>query len=255
MPVDSPTLPGSNEVGGATVRVLSWDSSFFGVTMAQIEGPFTRLHENAVFKQARAKGVRFLQFFCDGSDLEGVAAAEAGGFSLVDARMTFELQNLNRRDIPGHARFRVGRGQPEDIPSLSSIAGRAHLDSRFYVDGRFPVDRIDSLFETWVVRAIHGTFDDFALVLYQEHKALGYCSLKLRSGGQSAQIGLFGIAAEYRGKALGRYLLETSLQMLTEMGVNEVEVVTQGRNITAQRLYQRAGFLTRRMEFIYHKWI
>jgi hypothetical protein len=33
-----------------------------------------------------------------------------------------------------------------------------------------------------------------------------------------------------------------------------VQVITQGRNYAAQRLYQRAGFVTRKTELWYHKW-
>ena len=33
-----------------------------------------------------------------------------------------------------------------------------------------------------------------------------------------------------------------------------MKVVTQGRNIAGQRLYQRCGFLTRSVELWYHKW-
>jgi dTDP-4-amino-4,6-dideoxy-D-galactose acyltransferase len=37
-------------------------------------------------------------------------------------------------------------------------------------------------------------------------------------------------------------------------GVTEVTVVTQGRNIEAQRLYQKCGFLSRAIYYWYHKW-
>jgi hypothetical protein len=33
-----------------------------------------------------------------------------------------------------------------------------------------------------------------------------------------------------------------------------VNVVTQGRNSKAQRLYERCGFLTRSVQLWYHRW-
>jgi ribosomal protein S18 acetylase RimI-like enzyme len=34
-----------------------------------------------------------------------------------------------------------------------------------------------------------------------------------------------------------------------------VSVVTQGRNVAAQRLYQRAGFVTASTQLWYHRWL
>ena len=44
------------------------------------------------------------------------------------------------------------------------------------------------------------------------------------------------------------------LHSLEKSDVKQVHVVTQGRNYSAQRLYQRAGFIIDNIETYYHKW-
>jgi hypothetical protein len=45
-----------------------------------------------------------------------------------------------------------------------------------------------------------------------------------------------------------------ALRWFTENRLNRVEVVTQARNFTAQRLYQRSGFVTANVQLWFHKW-
>ena len=49
-------------------------------------------------------------------------------------------------------------------------------------------------------------------------------------------------------------LIAAAMEWFGTEGALEVDVVTQGRNLAAQRLYQRNGFVTRRFELLYHKW-
>jgi ribosomal protein S18 acetylase RimI-like enzyme len=53
---------------------------------------------------------------------------------------------------------------------------------------------------------------------------------------------------------VGRKLVVASLGWFDAHGADRVTVVTQGRNIAAQRLYQRCGFLTRSTGLWYHRW-
>jgi dTDP-4-amino-4,6-dideoxy-D-galactose acyltransferase len=69
-----------------------------------------------------------------------------------------------------------------------------------------------------------------------------------------ARIGLVGVAADQQGKGVGRSLVFGALAWFHKAGSKEVEVATQGRNLEAQRLYQRCGFLTSRVSVWYHKW-
>jgi len=44
------------------------------------------------------------------------------------------------------------------------------------------------------------------------------------------------------------------MNWFADQNASNITVVTQGRNVAAQRLYQRLGFVTRSLELTYHKW-
>ena len=51
-----------------------------------------------------------------------------------------------------------------------------------------------------------------------------------------------------RDRGIGWALVAESLRWFAVHGARQVSVVTQGRNVQAQRLYQHCGFLTRSMQ-------
>jgi dTDP-4-amino-4,6-dideoxy-D-galactose acyltransferase len=53
---------------------------------------------------------------------------------------------------------------------------------------------------------------------------------------------------------VGRALVVNAIRWFSGQGVDSVSVVTQGRNVRAQRLYQRCGFTTRSVELWFHRW-
>ena len=48
--------------------------------------------------------------------------------------------------------------------------------------------------------------------------------------------------------------MHAALAWFSESGVRDVQVVTQGRNRAALRLYQRCGFVIEAVELWYHRW-
>jgi ribosomal protein S18 acetylase RimI-like enzyme len=49
-------------------------------------------------------------------------------------------------------------------------------------------------------------------------------------------------------------LTEAALAWFCAQGLQRAQVVTQGRNIAAQRLYQKCGFRTGEIALWYHRW-
>ena len=94
------------------------------------------------------------------------------------------------------------------------------------------------------------------LVVESEGLEVGYvtCHLKKDAKAQQGEIGLLAIGEEARGKGFGSCLVAAALDWFGEHGARQVSVVTQGRNVAAQKLYQRSGFVTDSVALWYHKW-
>lgn len=234
-------------------RPLIWDSDFFGVRIACING--NRLSREEIFaiqNWCRDNRIDCLYFLADPSDTATIRVAEESGFHLVDIRVTLDRKISAAPSIWQPEAPSIRLAVAADIQALRPIAAVNHQDSRFYHDGGFSTERCDELYATWIEKSCNG-FADAVLVPAPESEAVGYLSCHLRDAG-TGQIGLFGVSSLFKGKGLGQQLLDESMRWFAAAGVDRVEVVTQGRNIAAQRLYQRRGFMTKSVQLWYHAW-
>lgn len=244
---DAHSIPG-------LVRVLPWDSEYFGFQVAFVEKrTITPAEQEEVEAFAKREKVVLLQYLCDCQDQQSVRTAEAAGYSFVDIRYTLKRSLI--ADIPPAelGAYAAGRATEADIPVLRAIAHDAYRDSRYYYDGNFDREKIISFYQEWVEKGVRGMLEDYAEVLYDNGTPVAFCTVK-RITDKEAKIGLFGVDGAKRGKGLGTKLLRHALQQLRNDGAETVSVVTQGRNYAGQRLYQTCGFTTELLELWYHKW-
>jgi len=234
---------------------LPWDSEFFGLRIGRVRA--SRLEAPGVVKileWCTANAIQCLYLLADSDHAATVRLAEDNGFRLVDVRVTLEANLRKRPACPGDkgdSSIRLSR--PADLADLQAIARICHTDSRFYYDGHFSRSSCDALYETWIRRSCED-YADAVLVAESEGRPVGYVSCHLPRSTAQGQIGLVGLAAEARGQGLGQRLVAGALDWFAQQGIEEVSVVTQGRNVAAQRLYQRCGFLTRSIQLWYHRW-
>jgi len=231
-------------------RFLDWDSRFFGHRIARIESD--RLDEASITEAldwSRKQHIDCLYFLCAPDDDRSVVLAEANGFHLVDIRL-----DLSRRiEAPPAATGVAVRGfQPSDFEALQRIASDAYRDSRFWYDGRFTHDQAASLYREWITRSCRDDAES-VLVAAEDSRMKGFitCSFENESIGR---IGLLGVASGARGAGVGSALVQAALAQCGGQGRREVRVITQARNIGAQRLYQAHGFRTLSVHLWYHKW-
>lgn len=235
------------------VRLLEWDSDFFSLRIGSIIAPGldpeTLPHIDFWCNDNR---IDCLYFLTDCADSGSIRRAESSGFHLVDLRITLDLKIVSTSTawMSGSPLIRLSASQ--DIAPLRRIAAANHRDSRFYRDGRFPKERCDELYATWIEKSCNG-YADVVLVADQGEGAVGYTSCHLKGDG-TGSIGLVGVSGKCQGAGLGKVLIAESLAWFAANEVSRVTVVTQGINIGAQRLYQKNGFMTKSIELWYHRW-
>ena len=230
--------------------MLPWDSKFFGVTIARLAGGGLTPHSAAAAVDwCERHQVDCLYALCESGDAAAIQAAQEHTFGFVDIRMTLERDAGTR--VPATALDDVRTATPSDIGRLRQIARSAHTSSRFYYDGHFPHEHCDELYATWIERDCLGAAD---AVLVAEHGGVVSGYLTCQIAGPTGSIGLVGVAQEARGHGLGSRLLSAATEWFAGRGLGHVRVVTQGRNIAAQALYQRHGFRSSALQLWYHRW-
>jgi GNAT superfamily N-acetyltransferase len=221
------------------MRFLPWDSDHFETRIGRLDEWDDQWRE-----QAEAQRIDCLYFLVDASNQAIIDAAQASQFRLVDMRVT--LSRVAGRPLPA-LDPRVRPARSEDSHQLQRIAECSHHDTRFYADPGFARDRVDEMYRIWIRRSCARAK---VWVWDEGEGASGYATAE-----DSGEIGLVAVSADVRGKGVGAALVTAALISMYDLGIPVATVVTQGRNVAGQRLYQRVGFTSSRVELWYHRWI
>lgn len=237
------------------VERLDWDSEFFGreIGRARIGRLDASLAERLAY-DARAAGLACVYFAAAADDFETVVAAEGLGCHLVDVRVVLERPADAAPPPPlGDADFRIAPGREADLPRLEAIAIDVARASRYAADPRFPREETERLYRTWIRNAWNGYVDAVLVAQGREGEVLGFVCPKMH--GELCDLQLVGVASAQRQRKVGRGLVSAGITWGHENGASRLQVVTQGRNVPAQRLYQQLGFLTTEVKLFYHLWL
>lgn len=211
--------------------ILDWDSNFWGLQVA-------RVHSARAITSA---DVDFLLLPVDDDELN---EAVVEGFEIVDFRVT-----LDRRAAPETSQARLVR--EDDVDLLAEIARVSHRQSRFYRDEGFPDDRCDDFYEEWLRNSCAGWADAVFTMDFKD-RPCGYATVSADKEG--ASIGLVAVAEGAQGYGFGASLIRACVDYAHSEDAPEIEVVTQGANVPAIRVYEACGFRVACTEVWLHGW-
>lgn len=231
------------------ITSLSWDSQHFGVPIGRVTGDDVSREDVAT---ADRDGIRCVYLLLDAARGRAIRAAEDLGFRVVDFRITLARPVTGVQDAVPTGSVRAAR--PDDLRELEVIVARAHGDSRFFTDEGFDRTAAQDLYITWLRDSVSGRLAEFTLAAVEEQRAVGYITGQVTSDPEALTIGLLGVSEGARGRGFGRELTLGLLAEAGRRGYGRVEVVTQGSNVAAQRMYQAVGFRSVRAEVWLHRW-
>jgi len=237
--------------GDPLCSYLEWDSSFFQRRIARLNRP--RLDEATLAgsqEWCNQNRIDCLYFLADSDHSETPRLAAENDFLLTDVRVSFATNILGEQEkVSTNKAIRLAR--EEDLSLLRSIAKSAHRDTRFYFDPHFEPAQCDLFYQTWIENSLRG-FAQAVWVAECEGQAVAYLTGHLQ--GEESRIGLVGVSHNHRGEGLATKLIQQFLSWSGEQGALRATVVTQGRNVAAQRLYQCNSFLMESLRLWYHRW-
>ena len=238
-------------------QFLEWDTQFFGHRIGRLLAH--RLETEvleAIDEWRRRQAIECLYFLADADDPQTISLAQAHGFQLVEVRLTFErsLKDWDPRTRPREAKDLLIRPvQPQDIPSLQEIAQNSYIDSRFFFDQRFPEEKWQAYYATWVGKSCSGGAE-LALAAEKDGQVVGYITGQADRARSEGMYELTGVKESARRLGVGQELFRAGLDWYAQAGIQLVWLATQGRNVPTQRIIQRNGFITRSCQLYYHKW-
>ncbi len=233
--------------------ILQWDSAFFGWTVARLNDPQLPVAAlPAVLSELKAQGVRLV--YWARAEALGQDEAIARGGRLVDEKTTYAM---DLRTCPEIALADV-QGVDKHVPSmpsadLISLALQSAEYSRFGVDPDIPNEKAQGLYRIWMERSLRREIAQEVLVLREGERVVGMVTLGEKSG--RGDIGLIAVDASSRGKHHGQKLVRAAQQWFVTQGHDAAQVVTQGHNAPACRLYEKCGYSLEKREYFYHFWL
>ena len=237
------------------IALLPWDSSHFGLTIAKAR---PRHLDLTTLRQLESdcidQGVDCLYFLADAVDQATINILQRGRFDFVDIRLTLagSVSNLVNDELSNEFLYRFG--QESDLVDLLPVAGDSYKMSRFFTDRRFDRDKASQMYRIWLTNSLTANYADAVVVADLAGKPVGYVTCHLQKPAGEANLGLVGVSATARGMGCMSGMLDYLGRWLLEREISRANVVTQGKNVPAQRAYQRSGFLTRSVEIWFHKW-
>ena len=234
---------------------LPWDTAHFGERIARANP--RQLNADACARLLAAcqeQAIDCLYFLADCDDQPTIAVLKANDFDFVDIRIILALPLDEASSPTGRTDVSFRLGREDDLPGLLPIARSSYHQSRFYIDRRFGANKATEMFEIWLSKSFLSDYAGAVVVAEHDGNPQGFLTVNYDRPPGEGNIGLLGVAESARGKGLAPGMVAMAERLCQQQGMTAINLVTQGCNIVAQRMYQRRGYRTRSLELWFHKW-
>lgn len=233
------------------ITKLEWDTNFFGYSIARFE-PNQGINESEFADQieiCKRQGIQLIYCFCNDESQERIADQFG---QLVDKKVTFYKRfNLDSPFLQSEMVEEYMSDEPTE--KLYDLAIQSGVYSRFNVDSKLPREKFEELYRIWIKNSTNKTKAFKVYVAKQGEQIVGMITLGQK--GDRADIGLLAVDSNYRGKGIGRALMNAAEKEFIAKDFKDGQVVTQKNNTPACGLYESCGYTAEKIESIYHIWL
>ena len=229
------------------IRVLQWDSDFFGLRIGRVD---LQTKTDAEQLQSHHEELK-LQF-----DLLYIFDANAVGFKadgakLVDEKILYSKPCEPRTQYPEISFFQ-DKTPSKDLYHLALISGGY---SRFKLDERLPNGSYERLYNRWIENACPQEGTNKQILLYKNENDVVCGMITIDYQDEMGHIGLVAVDTAIQHQGIGGKIMSTLDGYLFDHGIKKLEVPTQKANIDACRWYEKNGFAIQSIIPIYHWWL
>ena len=224
------------------IRPLEWDTEFFKKKIgALVLGELSELSLSKDLEWAKKEQYKYIICQLKSPKPSTINLLECYRFYLSDISVVWKMEveeylsKVKKKGLVSDAKAK--QAMVNDIPILQEMIKPMFPNSRFYDDSFFSQEEADNLHVAWIENSVLGEAAD--LVLHLEGK--GFVTCKKREDGVG-EIILLGVKDSFRGKNLGKVLMDCSVEWFSVNGIKEIKIKTQLKNIAAMNFYRKLGF-------------
>ena len=239
----------------SSYELLQWDSDFFGFIVARIvPKKLTEPELEQIIANLKDRRVELAYWASCSEDISSQNAATRHNGFLADRKVTYAIDFSSKRVDTDTVDHSIEEYVDFIATSeLESLAIQAGIYSRFHLDPRIPDERFKMLYRLWIRNSVSRKIADAVLVARNSNRIVGMVTVGEKNG--RADIGLIAVDDSMRGKSLGVSLVRAAQKWAICKGYSSAQVVTQGENLAACRLYEKCGYFLEKTENVYHFWI
>jgi len=235
------------------VEKLHWDSEFFNNGIANLDlKTNSLLSTNKLINFVKQNNIKFIQCLCDIKDIKNINLIEKSGFSFYDLRISFSVNIQKTLPKSISKDFIIREAVSSDKIKIQEISSTLVNDSRFlyYADEI----KVKEFYNVWVENAINKTFDNICYIIAEKrnNEISGFVTLKYVSK-TIYQVGLIAVKEKFQNQSIGSFLLNYLYSKCNLEKIEELNVVTEGRNLAAINFYIKNSFKINKIESWYYK--
>ena len=236
-------------------QILDLDSEIFGFPVARIipdklsQGKLER-----VISSLKKENVQLAYWASNPNDEESQQAARLHHGFVADKKVTFVVDIGQMPERSASIDWDI-KEYADNLPSteMEILAIQIGKYSRFGVDPRIPEDKLIDMYKRWIRNSVNRQVADAVFVARQSGKVVGMVTVGKKN--ERGDIGLMAVDPGVRGGNLGVALVSAAQAWARRKGFRFAQVVTQGENIAACKLYEKCGYHIDKIEIFYHFWI
>jgi dTDP-4-amino-4,6-dideoxy-D-galactose acyltransferase len=232
-------------------QLLDWDSSLLGKKVAKIKSNITSCDQlKQIVSMLRNKEVK-LAYYESQIRLPYEVEQEYNG-KIVDIKTTYFTKYKHNNDITLCNNIRPYESSIP-ISNMIRLAIQSGKYSRFNVDPNFPKNKFIAIYSIWIKKSIYKELAKEVLVYLEDNSVVGMITLGEKNN--RGDIGLIAVDKNYRGKGYGKSLVRAAQIWFINNGYQTGQVITQGNNISACKLYSSCGYSVEKKTYFYHFWL